>query len=206
VLGPAQVGLFNIEQRLLTLPLLVVQMFCFPLMPAYGEAQSRRDWHWIRHTLWRTLAFSAGGATVMVGCLALVARPIIRIWVGPQAVPGPGLVLGLCLYVLAAALVTPASVMLYGVQRVGGQAIIAGLNAVLTVAGGILLTRSIGTAGMAVAMALALLSVNVVGQAMQTRQVFNSIRPEPAEVSAHEQALVGGEPALADSSALAGGM
>src|SRR5262249_37839293 len=83
------------------------------------------------------------------------AKPVIRIWVGPQAVPDTGLVLGLSLYVLVAAVVTPASVMLYGVQRVGGQAIIAGINAIFTVAGGILLTRSLGTAGMAVAMAFA---------------------------------------------------
>jgi O-antigen/teichoic acid export membrane protein len=175
ILGPAQVGLFNIAQRLLTLPMLVVQMFTFPLMPAYGEAQARRDWHWVRHSLWRTLAISAAGTTVMVGCLALLAKPVIRIWVGPQAVPGTGLILGLSSYVLVTAFVTPASVMLYGVQRAGGQAIIAGLNAVFTVAGGIILTRSLGTAGMAAAMAFALFAVNLVGQAIQTRQVFNSI-------------------------------
>jgi O-antigen/teichoic acid export membrane protein len=191
VLGPAQVGLFNIAQRLLTLPMLVVQMFTFPLMPAYGEAQARRDWHWIRHTLWRTLAMSAGSATIMVGCLAILAKPLIRIWVGPQAVPGTGVIIGLSMYVFVAAVVSPASVMLYGVQRVGGQAIIAGLNAVVTVAGGIILTRSLGTAGMAFAMAFALFAVNLSGQAIQTRQVFNSIgsaSPESGEAPVYEQA------------------
>jgi len=191
VLGPAQVGLFNIAQRLLTLPMLVVQMFTFPLMPAYGEAQARRDWYWIRHTLWRTLAMSAGSTTIMVGCLAFLAKPLVRIWVGPQAVPGNGLIMGLSLYVFVAAVVTPASVMLYGVQRVGGQAIIAGVNAVVTVAGGIMLTRPLGTAGMAFAMAFALFAVNLSGQAIQTRQVFNSIgseSPESGEAAVYGQA------------------
>src|SRR5262249_10268979 len=136
---------------------------------------------WVRRTLWRTLAISAAGATVLTGCLAFLAKPVIGIWVGPQAVPDTGLVLGLSLYVLVGAVVTPASVMLYGVQRVGGQAIIAGINAIFTVAGGIILTRSLGTAGMAVAMAFALFSVNLTGQAIQTRQEFNSMNLEGLE-------------------------
>jgi O-antigen/teichoic acid export membrane protein len=187
ILGPAQVGLFNIAQRLVTLPLMVVQMFTFPLMPAYGEAQARRDWPWVRHTLWRTLAISAVATTIMSSCLAVLARPVIKLWVGPQNVPDKGLVFALCLYVVVAAVVTPASVMLYGVQRVGGQAIIAGLNAVFTVVGGIILTRAMGTAGMALAMAIAFFFVNLLGQALQTRQLFNSIRVEPPEVPVYGQ-------------------
>jgi O-antigen/teichoic acid export membrane protein len=59
VLGPAQVGIFNVAYRLMTLPLQFIQIFTFPLMPAYGEARARQDWAWIRVTLRRSLTLSA---------------------------------------------------------------------------------------------------------------------------------------------------
>jgi len=174
VLGPVQVGIFNIAQRLLTLPLMVVQMFTFPLMPAYGEAQARQDWPWIRRTLQRSLIISAVASLCMVVPLMFLAKAVVRLWVGWEMVPDQALILALSLYVLVAAVVTPASVMLYGLERVGGQALIAIANAVVTVIAGIWLTRILGLPGMAGAMAIALVGVNLIGQAIQAWLVLNS--------------------------------
>jgi O-antigen/teichoic acid export membrane protein len=174
ILGPAQVGLFNIAQRLLTLPLMVIQMLTFPLLPAYGEAQARQDWPWIRRTLRRTLIASAVATGGMVGCLAFLARPIIRLWVGPQMVPQTGLIVALSLYVLVAAVVTPPSVMLYGLRKVGSQALFACANSVLAVAFGIWLTRLWGLPGMGAAMAIALTAVNPFAQAVLVRSAFRT--------------------------------
>jgi O-antigen/teichoic acid export membrane protein len=72
--------------------------------------------------------------------------------------------------------VTPASVMLYGVERVGAQAVFAFINALLNVILGIILTQYFGITGMVLAMAIALLLVNPIAQWTQIRQVFKEIK------------------------------
>ena len=172
ILGPAQVGIFNVTQRLLTLPLNVVQMFTFPLMPAYGEARARNDWPWIRRTLRHSLIASVAVTLCIAIPLMFLVKPIIRVWLGPEMIPERALILNMCLYVLIAGVVTPVSVVLYGLERVGGQAVIATANALVTVILGIWLTRTVGLSGVAGSMAFAFLSVNLVGQALQIRRVF----------------------------------
>ncbi len=54
IVGPEGVAVFGIAQRILTLPLMVVQMFSNPFMATYGEAKARGDWDWIRKNLRRT--------------------------------------------------------------------------------------------------------------------------------------------------------
>jgi O-antigen/teichoic acid export membrane protein len=173
ILGPAQVGIFNVTQRLLALPLNVVQMFTFPLMPAYGEARARNDWPWIRRTLLRSLIASGAVTLCLTIPLMFLVKPLIRAWVGPEMIPEDALILNMGLYVLIAGIVTPASVVLYGLERVGGQAMIATANALVTVILGILLTRTMGLSGVAGSMAFALFSVNLIGQAFQIRRAFN---------------------------------
>jgi O-antigen/teichoic acid export membrane protein len=174
ILGPAQVGIFNVAQRLLTLPLNVVQMFTFPLMPAYGEARARNDWPWIRRTLRRSLIASSAVTLCLAIPLVFLVNPIVRVWVGPEMAPGRALIINMAIYVVIAGIVTPASVMLYGLERVGGQAVIATANAAVTVVMGIWLTRTVGLSGIAGAMAIALISVNLIGQGLQIRRAFNN--------------------------------
>lgn len=178
ILGPAQVGIFNVTQRLLTLPLNVVQMFTFPLMPAYGEARARNDWPWIRRTLRHSLVASLAVTVCLATPLMFFVKPIVRAWVGPAMIPENALILNMGLYVLIAGVVTPASVALYGLERVGGQAVIATANALVTVILGIWLTRTVGLSGIAGSMAFALFSVNLIGQAIQIRRAFNVERAE----------------------------
>ncbi len=177
VLGPAQVGIFNVVYRLMTLPLQLIQIVTFPLMPAYGEARARQDWAWIRVTLRRSLKTSAVGIFCMVLAMVILARPIVRLWVGPGMEPDQSLVLALGLYVFVAGVVTPASVMLYGLERIGPQALFASLNALATVVLGLWLTPHWGLSGMASAMAIALALVNPLGQAVELRAVFRAQRP-----------------------------
>ena len=176
-LGPAQVGIFSVAYRLMTLPLQLIQTFTFPLMPAYGEARARQDWTWIRVMLRRSLTASAVGSFCMVVAMVIFARPIVRLWVGPGMEPDQGVVLALGLYVLVAGLVTPVSVMMYGLERIGAQALFASVNALATVVLGLWLTREWGVSGMAAAMAIALALVNPLGQAVELRAAFRAQRP-----------------------------
>lgn len=179
-LGAAEVGVFNVAQRILTIPQFVIQVFMQPLMPAYGEARARGDRPWILRTFRRSLAFSALGAALMVVPIATVTERLILWWVGPTLVPPRGLVVALSIYVFAACCVTPASVLLYGLERVGKQAIIAALNALATVLLGIWFTRMWGLSGLGAAVAIAFLLVNPIGQLLQVRA---ALRPAPSLVT-----------------------
>ena len=174
ILGPAQVGVFNIAQRLLTLPLNIIQMFAFPLTSAYGEANARRDRHWMRHTLKISTIAAIVGAFCLTVPLILWAGNIVRRLVGEKMVPERGLVLTLSLYGIVAAAVTPASVMLYGLGRAGKQAIYTCINSLLTVGLGVWLTKTHGLSGTAAAMLIALTLVNPIGQFIEIRTVYKS--------------------------------
>ena len=180
MLGSSAVGVFGIAQRLITLPMMFVQMFVGPLMPAYVEAKARGDWDWIKKTLKRTFLLSILGSVAMVLPLCLFAKTIIYYWAGAEMVPSSGLVWMFGIYVVVACSVTPLSVLMYGLERVGGQAIMAFLNAVFNVGLGILLTRSFGITGMAASMAIALALVNPVGQFIEVRKAFKAINQKKA--------------------------
>ena len=89
-------------------------------------------------------------------------------------IPARGLVLMLCLYGIVAAAVTPASVLLYGVGRVGKQALYTCLNSLLTVGLGIWLTKTHSLSGTAAAMLIAVAIVNPIGQITEIRKVYKS--------------------------------
>jgi O-antigen/teichoic acid export membrane protein len=171
-LGPEAVGVFAVAQRVLTLPLTLVQLLTLPLMPAYGEARARGDWPWIRTTLRRSVRHAVLAGVGLTLLLAAGARSLIEVWVGEALVPAWPLVASLAAYVAAAALVTPLSVLLYGLERVRGQARIALANAAVTVLGAVWLTPGLGLAGTALAMGLGMLAVNGAGQLVELRRAF----------------------------------
>lgn len=173
IVGPEGVTVFGIAQRILTLPLMVVQMFSTPFMATYGEAKARGDWDWIKKNLRRTLILATVGSIVMVVPLCLLARTIIWYWLHkPEVLPSNGLIAFFGIYTVVACIVTPASVMLYGIERVGRQAIIAFLNAILTVGLGIIFTVYFGISGIVLAMLIALSLVNFIGQFVEIKRVF----------------------------------
>ena len=174
VLGPSFVGVFNVAQRLLALPLTAVQLLTFPLMPAYGEARARQDWPWIRRTLRQSTLLAAAVGAALTLLLAVFARPLITLWVGPAMVPSPALAAALAVYAFVSCLATPLSVTLFGLEKVGGQAVIATATAVGVVVTSIALARVWGRAGVAGAMAVAMLAVNLTGQALHLRSVMKA--------------------------------
>jgi O-antigen/teichoic acid export membrane protein len=168
--NPAEVGVFNLSYRILTLPLLAVQLASTPLMPAIADAYARRDlpWAWAvlrRYTWWAilltaTLTFSGH----------LWLAPVVRQVAGAPYVPPPALVMVLAFYAVVAAGVTPSSVFLYGVGRIGGQAAYAWVNALLAVPLMFLLTARLGITGTALGMTLALAAVNPAAQWFELRR------------------------------------
>ncbi len=178
VLGSSAVAVFGTVQRLLTLPLLVVQALTFPLLPAYGEARARGDWPWIRRTLRRSVAVSALGSLCLLLPVTALAPLIVKWWAGADLVPGTAVTVVLATYVLPVCVLTPVSVMLYGLGRVGPLAKLTAANAVLNLALGIILTLHWGLTGMAISMAAAFLLVNPVGLLSEVRRAFRGVAAE----------------------------
>ncbi len=85
-MGAVAVTPFNLAQRLFNLFAIIQNAFMLPLWPAYSDAKARGDFRWIR----RTLSFSLAAtlcctiAPMLLG--ALLARPILNLWVGGRAV------------------------------------------------------------------------------------------------------------------------
>ena len=173
ILGPSQVAIFSVTQRIVNMPSYLIQAANNSLFPAYGEARARGDWGWICRTFcWSLVASTAFALAAMVP-VVLVVRPLIRVWAGADLVPSMPLVLLMAAYVLLTAINTPLAVMLAGLERVGGQALIAVVNGSLTVALGIGMVRHWGLPGMGLAMALGYLFGNVIGQMFEVYRVFH---------------------------------
>jgi O-antigen/teichoic acid export membrane protein len=188
LLGPSQVGIFSVTQRLVSLPSMLIASANNSLFPAYGEARARGDWGWIRRTFRWSLIASTLFALCTMGPVVLVARPLIRIWAGADLVPSIPLVLLMAVYVFLAAVITPMSIMLAGLERVGAQALLGMINATLTVVLGIVLVPYWGLPGMGFAMVLGFLIGNCIGQTYEIYRVFRSAPVDDPE--ADERDLV----------------
>jgi O-antigen/teichoic acid export membrane protein len=169
ILGPSAVGVFGVTQRLLSVPLMLVQSLAVAHVAAYAHAFSNRELAWLKRTLTRSTGIAGLLAAVSALAIGLAARPVIRIWAGPSLVPDPWLLLWLGLYVTIASLVTPASSLLYATERVGKQALYGLANALLTVSLGVFFTLRWGLPGLGGAMLVAIVLVNPLAQWRELR-------------------------------------
>jgi O-antigen/teichoic acid export membrane protein len=154
MLGPASVVIFVVSYKVITLPMDLSYMANQPFIAAFGEAKARGDWAWIRNAFWRTTWISTAIGFSMVAFLALVAKPLIRIWATDSAVPTTAFILWLSIYVMIGVILMPTNQFLSGVERVTPLMISTVLCAVAVIGSGILLARGYGLVGLAMAMAL----------------------------------------------------
>jgi O-antigen/teichoic acid export membrane protein len=153
LLGPAQVTIFVVAYKIIALPVDLAYMATAPFISAFGEAKARGDSRWIRDAYKNaTLASLVIGIPVVLS-IALVAKPLIRIWAGPAALPGPVLVLWLSIYTLISIALMPTGAMLCGLESVGKLALSLTLCAIGIVSFGIPSVKWWGLSGIAFAMA-----------------------------------------------------
>ncbi len=91
VLGAAHVTPYSVTWTLFTIPTLLITLIFPYLWPAYAEALARRDARWVARTFRLSLLGGTGVTVAMVVPLVLLGNWIIRVWVGPEAVPGTAL-------------------------------------------------------------------------------------------------------------------
>jgi O-antigen/teichoic acid export membrane protein len=183
ILGPANVMIFVVAQKVITLPMDLVYMVTSPLVPAFGEAKARNDWKWIKSAYEKVTMLSVAAAVPVLVLIAVMAKPLIRIWAGPEAVPHTSLILWLSLYNLLGVLLMGGAQLLIGLERLAPLVLSVTLCALGTIGLGILFGRSIGLSGVAMAMAVSKLAFLFPIQIWAVRRLFTAKRVDPASVA-----------------------
>jgi O-antigen/teichoic acid export membrane protein len=147
VLGPVEAGRLAVVIALFDLPLSLLAMLLTPLWPAYGEALARNDVRWMRTALERSLALALAFGIVVGGALFLAGAPLVRLWVGPDFVPGRTLLALMGLRLLTVALGQAVSMFLNGARMIRLQLVFAPAAAVVAVVLKVMLARRMGVAG-----------------------------------------------------------
>jgi O-antigen/teichoic acid export membrane protein len=188
ILGPAAVVPFVVAHRLITLPMDVVYMSIAPLVPAFGEAKARNAWGWIRTAYQRVTLASIVAGIPLVLLLGVIAQPVIRVWAGPAAVPGPALIIGLVLYNMVGVVLMGTGQLLTGVERLTPLVLSTVLCAIFTVGLGVVGCSVLGVAGVALAMALSKLVTFWPIQLWAVKDLFKSSARTPGVVIKEEVA------------------
>jgi O-antigen/teichoic acid export membrane protein len=97
-LGAVRVPEYAVPQRMFALISMMSAMLITPLWPAYGEAVSRGDFPWVRHTLRRSLLGVFAASTVAATVILLLSHRILAFWVGGRVKPSFALLLGLAIW------------------------------------------------------------------------------------------------------------
>jgi O-antigen/teichoic acid export membrane protein len=97
-LGAAAVAQFSIPQRMFSVVGVIATVLITPLWPAYGEAISRGDMIWVRHTLVRSLLGILLLTAFTSVALVLLSSRILLLWVGPSIRPSLFLLSGLAVW------------------------------------------------------------------------------------------------------------
>jgi O-antigen/teichoic acid export membrane protein len=176
MLGPASVVVFVVSYKIITLPMDLIYMATQPFIAAFGEAKARGDWAWIRKAYRNATLASTGMGFSLVALMALLAKPLIRIWAGAAAVPTTSFIVWLSIYVMIGIALMPTNQFLSGVEKVTSLAISTTLCAIGVIGAGIFLARGYGLVGLAMAMALSKMVTFWPIQLFEVRRVLGASR------------------------------
>jgi O-antigen/teichoic acid export membrane protein len=147
ILGVEAVAGYDVALKLSTLPAMIIGLVVVAQWPAYGEALTRGDTDWIRHTFYRTLRLSLTISLPFALILLLWGDRIIRLWAGPEVVPTVDLLAGMAAWSVLLVIGNVISVLLNGLHVVRFQAICAMLMALGNILLSIYLVGKIGVTG-----------------------------------------------------------
>lgn len=147
VIGPQAVAEYAVATKLFLVPTVLVTAAVGPLWPAYGEAFARGDVPWLRRTLRRSITIVLAITIPLSAILALLADPVLDIWIGGAVSPPFLLVAGIAIWTVFSAVGTSMAMLLNGLHILRFQIVTAVVMAVLNVSLSIFLASRIGVAG-----------------------------------------------------------
>jgi O-antigen/teichoic acid export membrane protein len=153
MMGPRYVVIYVVAYKIIALPIDLAYMGTAPFISAFGEAKARMDWRWIMDAFKNANRASLVFGLPMLAMLAIFAKPIIRIWAGPAAVPNTPFIVGLALYTVLGIAFMSVGQLLIGLERVNALAISLVLCSFGIIGSSILVAPKWGLAGIAFCMA-----------------------------------------------------
>ena len=146
-LGAINVPEYSIPQRMFALVTMMSSMLVGPLWPAYGEAISRGDMHWVRKTLGRSMILVLAVSTVAAGSLLALSHILIHWWVGTRIHPSFLLLLGLATWTVISCCGDALAMFMNGAAIIRIQLLVATVFGATCLATKILFIRHFGISG-----------------------------------------------------------
>lgn len=179
-LGSAEAGQYGVPFRLFMFVPSIVSIALVPLWPAYTDAWEGGDRAWIRRTFLRSLGFAvAANGTAGLGLLVL-ARPVLRVWVGDAVNPSTTFLIAMVVYVLVWGASGAIAMLLNGCNGLRFQLVVAVAMVVLNVPLSIALLDPLGVAGPVVGTIVAQTVLVLVPAAFYIPVLLRRAGPAPA--------------------------
>ena len=191
LLGVDKVADYSVVQKLMAQPHLLITLFLIPQFAAYGEALTRGDHDWIVRHLRRTVLVGTVLSVLLCGSLAVLAAPLLKLWIGTVINPPPLLVGSLAVYGVAAAVGSIFTYFYFALglyrQVILAYAVMIAINIPLA----LVLIPRIGPAGAAIATATGLVVALIVPSLVLLRSVLRAL-PRLQQRAAEGLAPAGG--------------
>jgi O-antigen/teichoic acid export membrane protein len=179
VLGAAEVPQYAVPMRAFLVLQVGLVLILSPLWPAYGESIARGDIAWAERTLRRSLALCAAIGVPASVVLALLARPVIHLWVGSAVHPSILLIVGLAAWTVVASFSSGLAMFLNGADLVGVQALLAAAMAAANLVLSVVLTRGIGVSGVVYGSLIAQVAFVLIPLSLLASRLLARLRTRP---------------------------
>jgi O-antigen/teichoic acid export membrane protein len=146
-LGPEAVTSYAVPQKMFSVVSLLLAVFMAPLWPAYGEAISRGDKEWVKHTLAKTLTVIACAAILGSAMLVTFGKTIVAVWTHGRVNPAHGLLLALGIWTVFDCCGNATAMFLNGANIIRAQVIIASIFGIGCLVCRVIFVRYFGIVG-----------------------------------------------------------
>lgn len=171
-LGAAEVTPYSVAWRLCGYATMFQSLLIPSLWPAFSEAYHRRDLDWIRKNHRRFMRGSVPAVAAVALLIALLGRPVIRIWAGPAAVPGTALLWCMALWAVILAFTSSQALLFAATQRLQVQAICGIIAVLVNLPLSIFLVQRMGAIGVLLATLSTYVVFIVIPQAWEVRRIL----------------------------------
>jgi O-antigen/teichoic acid export membrane protein len=180
ILGTIAVTPFNLCQRLSTALMSIQQLPLAGLWPAYAEAKSRADHHWVSQTFLKSLRYSAITSVIIALAIIFGGKMAIKMWTNGAIIPSNALLIGFGIWSAISILTCTIALFLNGCGELHGQAVGAVLFGVTLFLLTSVMLRRFGVSGGVFALILSYSSFGMIPILWSLVTLTKKLRPKPA--------------------------
>jgi O-antigen/teichoic acid export membrane protein len=173
-LGPAQVTPYSVTWKLVGYAAALQIIITPALWPAYAEAYIRKDFQWMRRTLYYVMLTTMGVAGTCCAVLVIWGQSLIRLWAGSAAVPTEMLLILMSIWILISTFMANTATVLAATNEMKLQAWLSAIAAALNLGVSIWLVQRVGSSGVILG-TIASYALVLIGP--QTWKVMQVLRP-----------------------------